>query len=73
MPTTIPMTQDRTRAPIYASGSGTGWIVALGHRARDEFKSILKSNDFRTVAVFCAIGLLAGLIAAISGVQGVWM
>jgi len=31
------------------------------------------TDDFLAVALFCAIGLLVSLIAAFSGVQGVWL
>jgi hypothetical protein len=31
------------------------------------------SEDFRAVVLFSGIGLLVALIAAISGVQGVWL
>lgn len=73
MPTTIPVTHHRTRAASHAATSRTGRIAAFGYRAWYELQKILTSNDFRTVATFSAIGLLVGLIAMLSGVQGVWM
>jgi len=73
MPTTIPITHNRPRAATYANKSRAGRIVALGYRAWDELQHVARSDDFRTVATFSAIGLLVGLIAMLSGVQGVWM
>jgi hypothetical protein len=73
MPTIIPMTHHRARVALHANKSGTGQIVAVGHRAWDELQKVLASKDFRTVAIFSGIGLLVGLVAMLSGVQGVWM
>jgi hypothetical protein len=47
--------------------------MAPGHRAWNELRRVLASNDFTTVAIFSAVGLLIGLIAMLFGVQGVWM
>ena len=73
MPTIIPITHDRARAAADATKNRTGRIVALGHRASDELRKILTSDDFKTVAMFSGIGLLVGLLAMLFGVQGVWM
>jgi hypothetical protein len=71
MPTTIPMAHQRQQAALYKNWSGQ--IAATAVRARDEFQKTLRSEDFRGVAIFSGIGLLACLIAMWSGVQGVWM
>jgi hypothetical protein len=41
--------------------------------ARLEEPSDFLSEDFRAVVLFSGIGLLVGLIATITGVQGVWL
>jgi hypothetical protein len=74
MPTTIRIIHDSAaRAARDVPKSRTGRILALGHRAWSELRKILASNDFKTVAIFSAVGLLIGLIAMLFGVQGVWM
>ena len=74
MPTTIRIIHDSAaRASHDVPKNRTGRIMALGHRAWNELRKILASNDFKTVAIFSAIGLLIGLIAMLFGVQGVWM
>ena len=73
MPTTIPMAHQRQRAALYESRNWSGQIAAAAVHARDEFQKTLRSEDFRSVAIFSGIGLLTCLIAMWSGVQGVWM
>jgi hypothetical protein len=73
MPTTIPMSYQRRQAARYANRNWFSHIAAEAIRARDEFRKILRSDQFRAVAIFSGIGLLACLIAMMSGVQGVWM
>jgi hypothetical protein len=73
MPTTLPIIDDKARAATYANKGGTSRIGALGYRAWHEMRTILTSDDFRTVATFSLVGLLVGLLAMLSGVQGVWM
>jgi hypothetical protein len=73
MPTTIPMAHQRRQAANYADGNWSGQITAAALHVRDEFLKSLRSEDFRSVALFSGIGLLTCLIAMWSGVQGVWM
>ncbi len=71
MPTTLPIAHQRARAPLRPNRAGR--IVVLARRTRDELQKILTSNDFKTVAMFSAVGLLLGLLAMLFGVQGAWM
>jgi hypothetical protein len=73
MPTTIPMAHQRRQAALYANRNWPGQIAAAALDVRDEFQKTLKSEDFRSTALFSGIGLLTCLIAMLSGVQGVWM
>ena len=73
MPTTIPMAHKRRQAALYADSNLPSRIATTTIRARDELLKTLRSEDFKNVAIFAAIGLVVSLIAAWSGVQGVWM
>jgi|KBSMisStandDraft_5_1062788.scaffolds.fasta_scaffold244887_2 hypothetical protein len=73
MPTTIPMAHQRRQAALYANRYWLGEMAAAAVDIRDELQKTLKSEAFRSVAIFSGIGLLACLIAMWSGVQGVWM
>jgi hypothetical protein len=73
MPTTIPMAHQKRQAALYADRNWSSQISAAAFRVREEFQKTLRSEDFRSVAIFSGIGLLACLIAMWSGVQGVWI
>jgi hypothetical protein len=73
MPTTIPMAHQRRQAARYADNYWSSEIAAAAIHARDEFRKTLRSEDFRSVAIFSVIGVLTCLIAIWSGSQGVWM
>jgi hypothetical protein len=73
MPTTIPMAFQKRQAAQYADSNWLGQLAAAAIHTRDELQKALRSEDFRSVAIFSGIGLLTCLIAMWSGVQGVWM
>jgi hypothetical protein len=73
MPTTIPMAHQRRQAALYTNTYWSGELAAAAVHVREEFRKTLRSEDFRSVAIFSGIGLLTCLIAMWSGVEGVWM
>jgi hypothetical protein len=73
MPTTIPAARQRAHSAIYANKDRASPIAAPTYSVWHELRKALNSEEFRTVGTFSAIGLLASLVAIISGVQGVWM